>query len=146
MSDITPDRLAQLTTEALERTAFVLTEPAEGQAGVAFRHAAKINYTGPLAGELHLAASDGFLKELAASLLGVEPDEVNVTEHGIDAIKELANIVGGSVVIELGGATEPIRLGLPETAAPDCTDSCGGCTCELDSCGERLRVCWRNAA
>ncbi|TVQ51740.1 MAG: chemotaxis protein CheX [Phycisphaerales bacterium] len=116
MSQLTSERLMELTILALERTAFVMADPAESSAEdavAATSHVAKINYAGPEGGSVVLCASDGFLREFASSLLGVEPEEVNPKCEGADALKELANIVGGSVILELGGDNCPYSLGLP---------------------------------
>ena len=107
MSQLTSQRIGQLVIEALERTAFVLAETVDaGRAAELPKpiHFSRIVYTGPTQGEVHLAAIDGFVRELASSILGVEPEEVDTETQGQDAIKELANIVGGSTILELGGA------------------------------------------
>lgn len=139
--------LANLTIEALERTAFVVAEPAEED----FMHeladcewAAKIEYSGPLAGQVYLSASTGFLLELAASILGTDTDEVSAETEGQDALREMSNIVGGSVVSELGGERCELSLGLPSvldlSEMPNFGDN--AVRCILDSDGERLDVIW----
>lgn len=145
-NELTANGLADLTIEALERTAFVLAEPAEDGSEEDLPSAnrfACIEYCGPSSGHVYLAASDGFVRELAASLLGVEPEEIDEAQCA-DAIRELANIVGGSVTLELGGADRQLLLGLPQnveqTAIPSLADQVERCC--LDSEGERLEVIW----
>lgn len=144
MSDLNAQRIAELTITALERTAFVLAEPAEDDADLPpARHFARIEYSGPDHGHVYIAASDGFVRELASSLLGVEPDEIDPAQCE-DALRELANIIGGSVVLELGGTDRLLSLGLPENVAkadvPALTDRSQLCC--LDSECERLDVIW----
>jgi CheY-specific phosphatase CheX len=144
VSNITPDRLVQMVTEALERTCFMVSDPSDADAvaanGYQCARCARIAYTGPAAGHVFVVASDGFLEELASSLLGCEPEEIDLEVEGRDAIKELANIMGGSVILELGGDNCEYRLGLPEEvgAAPAAT----GAECYIESTFGALRVCW----
>jgi|GEM_PF-857275 len=115
MTVLSSDTLIEATVNALERTAMVLAEPAND----ADNHEpvtayARIAYSGPSSGTLTLAATDGFLCELASSLLGVEPDEVAAGEQGLDALKEMANILGGSIIVAMSGETCEFSLGLPD--------------------------------
>lgn len=146
MSAITPQRLAEMVSDALERTCFMISDPAEpqtvAQQGFDLHHAARIAYTGPNTGTIHLFASDGFLEELASGLLGCEPDEIDIERDGRDAIRELANILGGSVTLELGGDRAEHRLGLPEDADPAAPPARIGADCNLISASGALRVAW----
>ena len=147
MNAINAEMLTAATIRALERTAMVLAEPAQAQTThqPATRFA-RIIYTGPSRGTLVLGATDTFLRDLAASLLGVEPTEVSVEVQGTDALKEMTNILGGSVILAMSGETCEYSLGLPElvTAAempqnPDSSTS-AGCTVLADE--GVLRVQW----
>ncbi len=147
MSQLTSQRIAQLVIEALERTAFVLAEPVDAERAAelpAVTCFSRILYTGPDQGQLFLAASDGFMRELVSSLLGVEPEDVDPVSQGEDAIKELANIVGGSTVLELGGADCEYSLNLPELVeAPEMPEAGDrGAECFVESEGELLKVIW----
>ncbi|WP_170161622.1 chemotaxis protein CheX [Desulfosoma caldarium] len=59
---------------------------------------------------LTLSFVDGFARELAANMLGVDSENLNDDEVR-DAMQELANMVAGSCVVLLG--PENWRLGLP---------------------------------
>ncbi len=148
MSQLTSQRIAELVIEALERTAFVLAEPVDAERAAelpAVTCFSRIFYTGPDQGQLFLAASEGFVRELVASLLGVEPEDVDPASQGEDAIKELANIVGGSAVLELGGVDCEYSLNLPELLEAPETPEPGerGAACLVESEGELLKVIWR---
>ena len=144
MTDITTDRLAEMVTDALERTCFMVSDPSEpgsiAEQGYELSHCAKIAYSGPAAGFVYVVASDGFLEELASSLLGCEPEDIDLDVEGRDAVKELANIMGGSITLELGGDDCEYRLGLPEETAP--AEYSSGNECYIESTYGALRVYW----
>ncbi len=118
---LSPQRLAELVGLALERTAFIFSDPATFEADVLkeANRAAVIRYAGASRGTIVVRAGDAFVRTLAAGLLGMEPSEIVLDEHADDALKELANIVGGSVVAELGGRERAFHLGLPESTQPE---------------------------
>jgi CheY-specific phosphatase CheX len=146
MNKIDPTVLTEITISALERTAMVLAEPAaEGQETPAPTRFASIAYRGPSEGTIVLSATEGFLQELAASLLGVEAGEVNIESHGNDALKEMANIVGGSVILAMSGDTCEYSLGLPALVKSADAPSGGGAPpveCTLVADGGVLSVRW----
>ena len=94
---------------------------------------------------MHLAASEGFICELASSILGVEPEDVDPAIEGEDAIKELANIVGGSAILKLGGEKCEYSLHLPELIQASDLPSSDNNTqvCFVESEGELLKVIWQ---
>lgn len=144
MSQFNTERLSELVAEALERTCFMVSEPTDRAAaaghGYALSHCARIACTGPAAGEVFVIASDGFIEELASGLLGCEPQEIDIEVEGRDAIKELVNILGGSVILEMGGDDCEYRLGLPEEAEP--VPFTAGVECYTESTSGALRVYW----
>jgi hypothetical protein len=149
MKTIDGATLADMTINMLERTAMVLAEPApEGIEQPPATRFARISYRGPSRGTLLLGATDGFLRELAASLLGVETAEVNIDAHGSDALKEMANIVGGSMILALSGDVCEYSLGLPELVKagqapwPD-GDGAARAECIVVAEGGPLRVVWQ---
>lgn len=104
--------------EILERMAFVLAEPAEESlaelepewvchAEIRFGEAAD-------GGRAYLSATEGFLREFASSMLGLEPGEIDFEKEGCNALLEMANVCAGELVILLGGAEEYFQLSLPE--------------------------------
>ncbi len=144
-TNIDSHRLAELVVETLERTAFLLTDAMPPEAKDEFDRPAwfsTINYGGTSNGAIFLAASDGFVRELASSLLGVEHEEVDMETHGRDVVNELANIVGGSVTLDLGSDTQQFSLGLPEAATAEAMPKpCDSVTqCFIESEGELLIV------
>ncbi len=133
-----PTTLARLVVDALERTAFVLADPcADTEHLPAADTFAQIDFHGPSDGNVELHASRAFARNLAASILGAEPNEITDGQSE-EALRELANIVGGSVITALGGSDCRFSLGLPRLGRS--TDSRNETTCVLDAEGERLEV------
>lgn len=144
MSNLTPDRLAELTIKALERTAFMMADPVAFDPGAfaAANRSAGVRYGGPESGIVTLHTTDDFLRGLAANLLGVEPESIDLASYGEDAIKELTNIVGGSVILELGGHECSYTLGLPQLSTSSNGPSQSSQTCCLNCEGHLLFVTW----
>ncbi len=104
---------------ALERMTFVIAEPTEQDPIENLPqavHRALVELDGSGGGFLLLAADDGFVRESAAALLGVEPEEVDADEQGQVVVNELANVLGGHVIHEFGGEDVPWRISLPTVA------------------------------
>lgn len=151
MKTIDGTALADMTIAMLERTAMVLAEPAaEGETHPPATHFARICYSGPNTGTLVLGATEGFLRELAASLLGVERSEVDIDTAGRDALKEMANIVGGSMILALSADVCEYSLGLPDLLTTAGAAARAGETisaeCTVVAEGTALHVCWSEAS
>lgn len=145
MKIIDTTTLSDVTISMLERTAMVLAEPApDGENLPQPTHFARITYRGPSQGTLILSATEGFLRELAASLLGVEAADVHVPTFGTDALKEMANIIGGSVILALSGDVCEYSLGLPEILKVEDVVIGNGphAQCAVVAEGGPLRVRW----
>ncbi len=69
---------------------------------------AKISFSGPASGELHLWAPFELLQSVA-ELLGVGDDE----EAATDTLNEIANVVAGQLLTEIGDAALAFDLGIP---------------------------------
>lgn len=145
MSSSLTETLDNLTIDALSQCAFMFADPIGIEDAAELPHAVYfvcIRYNGPLSGTVSLAASEGFVREFAAGLLGEDPEAIILDEEGTDAFRELANIIGGSVVFSLGGDQIDILLGLPEdmshTSMPSKDDA--QIYSYFSSEGERLEI------
>lgn len=144
---ITAEVLQNATITALERTAMVFAEPAsDADKATKPTRFARIRYSGPSTGTLTLAANDEFVREVASSLLGVDASEVSVEKDGVEALKEMANILGGSVIVAMSGDTCNFSLGLPEvvqaTSAQSPADARTSAQCTVAAENSVLRVVW----
>lgn len=130
--------LARLVVDALERTAFVLADPCDEPESLPPADTfAQIDFSGPTTGCVELLASRDFAKNLAASILGSDPSAITDIQSE-EALRELANIVGGSVITALGGSECRFSLGLPRLGRAKATGE--DTMCVLDAEGQRLEV------
>ena len=142
-SNLESTSLSRLVIDALERTAFVLADPCETPEALPPADTfAAIDFRGPEDGGIDLRASRCFARNLAASLLGVDASEI-ADNQAEEALRELANIVGGSVITALGGDDCRFSLGLPTLGARD--PGANPTACVLDAEGERLEVICHHA-
>lgn len=124
MPHIDPYDLGYLAVDALERIAFIMSEVCDADdltEPFAASRRARISVSGVADGHVWLESDDGFARELAAGMLGTDPDDIDPATDGELALAELANIIGGSLAVEWGGRDETYRIGLPEPgfAAPE---------------------------
>jgi two-component system chemotaxis response regulator CheY len=137
-----PQQLERVITSALERTAFVLTDPTDPDAPYVYDQHAHITYTSEAEeADIYLSASEGFLREVAASMLGLEEDDPELASELGEALSELANILAGEIVVCLGGEETRFVLGIPESCEVDNVP--GGMpsvACGVESMGEGLQV------
>lgn len=118
MTVIESSAFMSTVANALERMAFIMVEPVDATPGEVLAnslyHACIDLHQDDGKGVVMVAATDGFLQEFIAGMLGLETDEIDVADHGEVAVKELANVLGGEAVMAVGGPESPLRLGLPE--------------------------------
>ncbi|MEO6593722.1 MAG: hypothetical protein ABIP94_03095 [Planctomycetota bacterium] len=110
-----------MLANALERMAFVITEPVETEPHEVLDRAeyhAAIDIDGAhVRGYLVVSATDAFVREVAANLVGVDVDAPQAQALSATAAPELANVFGGELIRISGGDSQPFRLGLPRVAA-----------------------------
>jgi two-component system chemotaxis response regulator CheY len=136
------ETLEILTANALERTAFVLSDPADVAPAKTFDRHARISYRSESElADIYLSASEGFLRELAASMLGIEEDDPSIVEELGAALSEMANIIAGEIVVALGGEEQRFTLGIPKIVPIESIPKGrAGSACGVSSLGENLQV------
>ena len=116
------ETLAEVFAEVLESLAFMFVddpdedEPFEPDGGAIL---AVMKFTGPFNGELAIAAPDEMCPELAANVLGLEPDDEIVQANPYDALKELLNVACGNLLTAIAGDEPVFDLTPPEVAPMD---------------------------
>lgn len=78
-----------------------------------------ISFSGPQSGSMVLALPKEMCLELAASVLGVERDDTDIAEKGIDAVKEMLNVICGNVLTEIAGSKPVFDLSVPTSRELD---------------------------
>ena len=109
--------LGRVVIEILEEAAFLFTEPMDEDATQAPSPeliVARIGYRGPSRGEMLFSTPTNVAVELAANLLGLEPDDPEVEGKGDEAVGEMLNIIGGALLKEWFGSSADFEMGIPK--------------------------------
>lgn len=133
------DEIREVVIRTLEETAFVFAEPApeaELEGGVA----TVIRFDGPASGRMVLASTAPFCVELAATLLGSEPDDPEAEANAGAALAELLNILAGALVHRMFGRTAVCDLGIPAPVAADEAAAAQAVVALVTDGGERLEL------
>ena len=69
-----------------------------------------LNFAGNIIGIINIQITNNFGYQMAASMLGIEPDEVESINEVKDLLAEITNIVGGNVKSALNDAGFPCVL------------------------------------
>ena len=75
---------------------------------------AQMTFDGAFVGALLLAVPTTMCPEIAANVLGLDPDDEMVATVGEDALKELLNVICGRVLTEVAGEEPVFDLSVPE--------------------------------
>ncbi len=116
--------LNQVFTSVLEQLAFMFaetTEESEPEIDGAGIVQTRMGFRGPYHGHMELIVPRNMCEELAANVLGLEPDDEMVLRAPFDALKELLNVTCGNVLTTLAGEEPIFDLSIPtvEQHEPD---------------------------
>ena len=108
-----PD-LTTVVTDVLGDLAFMVTddETPDVGAGTVWMQA-DINYYGPISGTLRCWCTRHFATQLAANLLGIEPEEGEAVVAAEDALREFMNVLCGQLVTTWHGTEHVFNLSIP---------------------------------
>jgi CheY-specific phosphatase CheX len=118
LSDDRRETILSVIGSVLEDAAFIFTEaidPAAGSEPAAIE-GVTLSFSGERSGVFRLWAEEGFLKLLAANMLGIEENDADARERRADALREIINIITGNVLTELFGTVAVFELGIPAQA------------------------------
>ncbi|MFT4840325.1 MAG: hypothetical protein ACI8UD_000984 [Planctomycetota bacterium] len=116
MLTVSSDNLQSVVTRSLERMAFVICESTQLTGGevLALANAhASIELRGKSNYIVTVSATSGLIQEVASGMMGCEPEEIDVEDHGRATVAELANIFAGELVMQLASQDEGMLIGLP---------------------------------
>ena len=103
--------------DVFEQLAFMFGEPVENDelAENNTRHLqAYMTFSGDRTGEIIMTVPDKMCPEIAANVLGVEPDDEQVMDLAGDALKEILNITCGQLLTAVAGERPVFDLSVPE--------------------------------
>lgn len=115
--------LRKVFAEIAENLAFMFSE--EPEEDDAFEPADKefvlafMGFRGPFEGKLAIAVPLSLCPEIAANVLGLDPDDELVQAKPYDALKELLNVTCGNVLTEIAGEDPVFDLTPPEVKKMD---------------------------
>jgi len=100
----------------------------------------EIHYQGPQRGRLQCWCTQPFAVQLAANLLGTEPDDRQAQQAGHDAVREFMNVLCGQFVTARYGTRPVFSLTIPTVhncgGPPDLSDAPPHDACWLSVGGE----------
>jgi hypothetical protein len=136
MSHPSPSDLAQTIAQILEDAAFIFVEPTDMVApDEAPLVVARVEVFGMAPASLVLAVPPSMGVEIAANLLGAEPDDPDAGARAADAVGEILNMMSGALSARCSTDGKPWTFGTPVT-----TTAAGSSLNDLDfaSCGAVL--------
>ncbi len=122
MTDRLKEIVTRITTKVFEKMAFVEVveegafpektgEGAEKKSIVQITSTMK--FSGHCSGTISVSYSHKLAKFLAANILGIEIKEISMSEDVVDSVREITNIISGSILTELAAGGDPINLSVP---------------------------------
>ena len=78
-----------------------------------------LSFTGCPSGYFRIWAGNEFARYVAANMLGVEVEQEDAPQKGIDALKEILNIIVGNYLTTVYGENTLFELGLPEKVSAE---------------------------
>ena len=122
MNNDSRELIKNVFCDILERVAFLFGDPVEKcelEGGLQKYMCANIDFAGPESGHVALVVPAELCEEIAANVLGLEPDDELVQEGAGDALKELLNVTCGHLLTSLLGTTMVFDLSSPVTETLD---------------------------
>lgn len=106
--------------ETVEILALMSLVPREESLGSGqSNRSAHVDFTGPCEGSLVISISESLLPELAGNMLGEDDASECTMDQQNDALKELANVICGNILPNVGGAEAIFHVGAPLLPVPD---------------------------
>lgn len=123
LSDDLKEKAVEVISRILSESAFIFVDPLEEDElpdvmeweveGVF------LGFSGYCTGKLSMWASKDFLRYAAANMLGIDEESEEASEKGLDALKEILNIIVGNLLTTVYGAEPVFDLGIPEKLPPE---------------------------
>ena len=122
MQTSTMQQIGHTFLEVVEQLTFMFGEPTPKDEldaeGVEFIQAS-MRFEGDLNGHLSVAVPVDITGEIAANILGLDPEDVESEEIKRDALAEMLNVVCGHVIMAMAGSDANFKLAAPVTNEVD---------------------------
>lgn len=108
--------IADVFCQVLEKFAFMFGETCEKEELIIEEDRylqATINFHGFISGVFGIASPVSLCVDLAANILGIDPDDQMASEDGGDALKELLNVICGQILTRIFGEETIFNLSVP---------------------------------
>lgn len=119
----TKDILAQTVSRILGEAAFIFTDALDDNAKPPAEswdaEGVSLTFAGKASGELRMWVGSGFARLAAANMLGIDAPSEEARQKGLDALKELINMVVGNYITAAFGDSPVFDLGLPKRLSAD---------------------------
>jgi hypothetical protein len=115
IKDIAQQTIGRILGDAAFIFTDVLDEKAKPSAADWDAEGVSLTFTGRPSGELRMWVGSGFARVAAANMLGIDTESGEARQKGIDALKELLNMVVGNFITAAYGDTPVFDVGLPRT-------------------------------
>jgi CheY-specific phosphatase CheX len=116
------DVVSEVFCRVIEQIAFMFAEVADPQVLPSMDQPfveASMSFDGPLRGRLVMALPRQACSQIAANVLGMEPDDAFVAERAADSLKEILNVTCGHILTSLAGDRPVFDLSIPQVSDLD---------------------------
>jgi len=114
--------LNQVFCDVFERLAFMFGEPTPKEDlpedSTEFVQV-KMGFNGPTQGSLEFVVPVEMCEEIAANVLGMDPDDELVRERALDSLKEMLNVTCGQLLTSIAGEGPVFDLSIPSVTDLD---------------------------
>lgn len=118
MQNNVQEQLCSTFSEVVERLTFMFGEVVpkeEAHAPGTLFTQASMTFAGDLVGKLSVAVPSEITAEIAANILGIEPEDIESETMMNDALAEMVNVVCGHVIMAMVGTDANFKLDAPVT-------------------------------
>ncbi len=117
MQDDPRETIGEVFYDVMEKLAFMFGEMVPNEellTSYSESYITSMGFSGDLEGSLSLVAPIPMCEEIAANMLGIEPDDKMAAEHACDALKEVLSVTCGHLLTAFAGPTPTFNLSMPE--------------------------------
>lgn len=128
MNETTNTTISEVFLDVVEQLAFMFGDPCDGEEMPCDRGPwarASIRFESEVSGVISLAVPQELCPEIAANIIGVDPEDVQDPAVAHDSLKEMLNVVCGHVVPVLQPEGADFVLAIPELETLT-AEECGG--------------------